>query len=319
MATDIDLTTIEGTRLSISAGRAVVASAEPFTTSIPSEYSRSPETCGEIIGAVAEVIASQPPYLSHASGRRHLCLLDHLLRSRYEVLGIGANLSGPVRTEPLDRFGAVLRLWIDSFLYQNQETRSRFIGMCALDTALTLIAIAFGSEQRSMSGAAWKLAGLWPAPSDDRYRLDRLRQPAYRLALIGALADRWLLARVPDGASISIVGHAKLIAGDQLFLLATPSQALNQEAAPRYRIDLSPGNHLLSPISIPGLINTARAGVSAASTWPIHHEALKSPFAVPSQFDSASSFVPLDWIIATVHVIDPERFELIATSVPWHT
>lgn len=316
-ASTINLTSLEGIRLSIPAGRAVIVNAEPFAASVPSHSSRAPATCGEIIEAVADVIASQPPYLSRAAMMRHLCLLDHLLRSRYEVLGLGANLSGPIRTEPLDRFGVVLRLWIDSFLYRDQDTLSRFIGVCALDTALALLAIAFGGEQRSMDGSSWRLAGLLPPPSDDRYRIARLRQPAYKRAMIGALADRWLLARVPAGASIVISGQAEITANEVVLLLATPSKALNQDSAPRYRLNFVPDSKLVSPACIPGLINTGSISISPELAGPIHLGAPESQLAVPAQFDAASSFVPLDWIVATAQPSDSEQSELIATPLPW--
>lgn len=315
--TSIDFTSMEGIRVSVPSGRAAIVNREPFAATLTDGSSHSPTTCGELIEAVTAVIASCPPYLSKAAIPRHLCMLNHLRASRYEILGVGANLSGPLSAEPLERLGIVLRLWIDAFAYGELRGRSRLFAVCALDSALTALAIAFGGQERSPRGRTWTLAGLFPKPPHDVYRTERLRDSAYKLAILGSMCDSWLVMRVPAGFTVELTGEPHFHASDLAMLLVSPSVTWKQPFTPTYQLKGYLHEPQLSELSLYCLLDSSRIVAECGVAGRVMRLSADAPMAVPARIEASSARFLLDWIVATVETGDDARAEWAADAVPW--
>lgn len=309
---------MDGIRVSLPSGRAAIVHNEPFAATLTDGLAHSPTTCGELIEAVTAVIASCPPYLSQAAIPRHLCMLSHLRASRYEILGVGTNLSGPLSAEPLERLGIVLRLWIDAFAYGQLRGRSRFLAVCALDTALTAVAIAFGSQERSPRGRTWTLAGLFPKSPHDVYRTERLYDSAYRLAILGSMCDCWLVMRVPAGSSVDLAGEPHFHANDLALLLVSPSVTWNQPLTPTYLLKGCRNEPQLTKLSLHCLVDSSRIVAECGVAGGVTRLNAGAPMAVPARVEASSERILLDWIVATVETGDESRAERAADTVPWY-
>lgn len=308
---------MDGIRVSLPSGRAAIVREEPFAATLTEGLAHSPTTCGELIEAIAAVIASCPPYVSQAAIPRHLCMLNHLRGSRYETLQIGANLSGPLSAEPLERLGVVLRLWIDAFAYGELRGRSRFFAVCALDTALTALAIAFGGQERSPLGRIWTLAGLFPKPLHDVYRTERLSDSAYKLAILGSMCDCWLVMRVPAGSSVELAGEPHFHASDLALLLVSPSVTWKQPVTPTYLLKACTCGPQLSVLSLHCLVDGSRIVAECGVAGRVMRLDTDAPMAVPARVDATSERILLDWIVATVEAGGDARAEWAANALPW--
>lgn len=201
----IEVMTVEGSRTLAECRQARVRSTRVFQLNISGRsISSRPERCGEILEAATAVIGSSPPFLSAAACARHLTFLEHLSRASYEDLDRGVHLTGPLRDDTVDRLGTVLSIWVDHFLYAREECIHPLAASWALDTAVVLTDLVFGTRLFTEDNELWEVGGLVRGPDESLrgWRSHRLESATMKREITVRIRRLPVLVRVPNSGRV---------------------------------------------------------------------------------------------------------------------